>query len=355
MKIKASWLFFVPIFVVSVALSVYQVLFVNNGLSAGFFDGSLTSVIFLCAIAFLFVIIAVLFIRDKETNGNYIISKNTIAGTALVISGALVLCQGVLSVTVLDKANFATITGALISLLAGYTMCRMGIGSVTGNNIMHKSKFLILCPSIWGAYEMVSVFMGYAKESVHAVNMLDLVCLVFLSLFLLNACVIYANIFSNSAVKSCFLFGMTAITVVFSYASSSIASEIVTTGTFNIINNIDLLSYIALSVFALFFIAELSGNCETIEEAELKEREFIYESKRNSDVTYIIEEDNKKRFKATEKATEKVEEKATEKVEYTPERIIPNKQKDEMQDLYNKRLAEIDNLINSITSSGESK
>ncbi len=273
MKIKKSWLFFIPILFLTVGLSLYQVLVVNNGVNKSFFDGGIASIVFVASIVILFAVLFLLSATDKVTSGNYLINKNPIAGIFSIVTGALIVIQ---SITLFSEffasfssgVDFLDLTNAILSLIAGFTFAMIGISSITGKNFLIKSSALIIFPTLWATVQIFVIFMGYAAVSVHAVNMLDLVCMVFATLFILNMSMLYANIKSDNALKSCFVFGMSAIATTFSYAASSISSEIVLSGSFNIMNNIKLISYITLALFILFFLIELSKNGQTIEESE---------------------------------------------------------------------------------------
>ena len=291
MKIKKSWFFFIPVLLISVALTLYQVLVVYNGANKSFFDGGIASIIFVSAIIVLFISLLTLSKKDSVTNGNYLISKNIPASIFMLLTSILVIIYGVLQfMNIIENSmNFLVLLNSIFSVLSGVTFGLMGFGSLTGKNTLLKSNVLVLFPTIWGVVQIFSIFMSYAAVSVHAVNMLDLVYVVFTTLFVLNVSIIYANTKSENALKSCFVYGMLSVVTVISYAVALFASQISLNGTIDIMQNTQLLPYLTLSIFTIFFLIELTKKGKTIEDAE-KFNASLYEYLDTDN--YIIQEED---------------------------------------------------------------
>ena len=61
MKIKLSWIPFIPVAVLSVVLRVYQLLFVENGVDTGFLSSGMMWVVYTCMVAVLFFVLLQIF------------------------------------------------------------------------------------------------------------------------------------------------------------------------------------------------------------------------------------------------------------------------------------------------------
>lgn len=100
----------------------------------------------------------------------------------------------------------AVING-VFTVLGGVMIFVMGLSSLTGNNLAKKVPFLMLFPTIWSAARLIITFLSYTTISVNAIDMSDLVYMVFTTLFLYNASMLYIGLKSKNPVKACFLYG----------------------------------------------------------------------------------------------------------------------------------------------------
>ncbi|MGN0551302.1 MAG: hypothetical protein ACI4I4_05595 [Acutalibacteraceae bacterium] len=303
MKIKLSWLFFIPLFIATVLLRVYQVLFIDNGILKGFFDGGLVSIAFVGAILLMFVILIALCIADKKTSGVYRFHRNIPAGIFAVLTGIAVIADlAVRGMSVFGLGigaenlgsaffvsefsvnlvtNVLNIIDLIASIFGGIAFIFIGAASLSGKRLTYKRRGLMLAPVLWVCMRMVITFASYTHVAVNAQDMSDLIFLVFATLFTFNLCLIFSNTKGKNPVKACFLYGMPAIALAFAYCAARIVAIISSGAQFDVLANICVPEYICFALFMLFFIAELSGKATAKtddEKSEKKSEDKTYEA-----------------------------------------------------------------------------
>lgn len=264
MKSKLSWIPFIPIVFAAVFLRVYQVLFVDSGVDKGFLDSGAISLIFVGSIILLFVLLAILNFADKKTSPEYKVGKNIFAGIFGMLSGVLLLTD--VAVIVMDLAAstnvFSSVIDAVFTVLGGIMIFIMGLSSLTGKNITKKVPFLMLFPAVWSCARLIVTFLSYTTVSVNAKDMSDLVYMVFTTLFLFNASMLYINLQGKNAVKACFLYGLPAVAVIFAYAGALISSLVHSGQSVDFLSNIRLFEFLALALYMIFFLVELTAGAK---------------------------------------------------------------------------------------------
>lgn len=264
MKSKLSWIPFIPIVFAAVFLRVYQVLFVDSGVDKGFLDSSVISLIFVGSIILLFVLLAILSFTDKKTSPEYQVGKNIFAGIFGILSGVLLLTD--VSTIVMNLSAsvnvFASVIDAVFTVLGGIMIFIMGLSSLTGKNIAKKVPFLMLFPAVWSCARLIITFLSYTTVSVNAIDMSDLVYMVFTTLFLFNASMLYINLKGKNPVKACFLYGLPAVAIIFSYSGALIASLIHSGQGVDFLTNIRMFEFLALALYMIFFLVELTAGAK---------------------------------------------------------------------------------------------
>ena len=273
MKSKLSWIPFIPIVFAAVFLRVYQVLFVDSGVDKGFLDSGAISLIFVGSIILLVILLAVLCAADKKTSPEYRTGRNIFAGVFGMLSGVLLLTDAFMLFKGMAESGNALVAviNGVFTVLGGVMIFVMGLSSLTGNNLAKKVPFLMLFPTIWSAARLIITFLSYTTISVNAIDMSDLVYMVFTTLFLYNASMLYIGLKSKNPVKACFLYGLPAVAVVFAYTGAWVSSVVHSGQPVHFLSNIKIFEYLALALFIIFFLVELTAKAqEKTPEAEME-------------------------------------------------------------------------------------
>lgn len=364
MKSKLSWIPFIPIVFAAVFLRVYQVLFVDSGVDKGFLNSGAISLIFVGSIILLVILLAVLCAADKKTSPVYRTGRNVFAGIFAMLSGVLLLTDAfMLFKGMADSGNaLSAFINGVFTVLGGVMIFVMGLSSLTGKNLTKKVQFLMLLPAIWSAARLIITFLSYTTISVNAKDMSDLVYMVFTTLFLFNASMVYIGLKSKNPVKACFLYGLPAVVVVFAYTGAWVSSTIHNGQPVHFFSNIEMFEYLALALYIIFFLVELTARAE--EKASLVEAEtgetaveagVLPETHENQRESLIHTPQDPETLKA-QRIMEKVEaaEKKEETLDYSgycDSKDFDNKEQDssDLSD-YASKLDDIDRLILEISS-----
>ncbi len=271
MKIKLSWLFFLPLTVISIAISVHYIQYSNyDYLQSVVFNNDIMTNFFL-AVGVMFVILLILNLMDKETNKTCIISqKNVFAGLFSLVASGLLFYDSYnqinnLSSTVLENLTLQYID--LVScILGGIGFVVVGIFNMQSKPSGKKTSVVMVLPTIWVAAQLGVLFMSYARESIHAVNMMDLIYTGLCAIAISNIMCVYARITDGeekggrNPVKAVFLYSMPAIALIFSYFAMYLTSNIATGRQINFTSDVKIFEFIAVALFMLSFVIQLSSN-----------------------------------------------------------------------------------------------
>ncbi|MCQ4021431.1 MULTISPECIES: hypothetical protein [unclassified Ruminococcus] len=268
MKTKLMWIPFIPLFVGGVLLRVYQAMFDPKGADTGLMAGGAITLGFAAIVIVTILVLAVMSMLDRRTSAYYDIGKNVPAGIFAIAAGAFLFADAVTSVMV--SVDVTVIVDALISVVGGVSIIIMGISSFSGNNKAKDLSGLMVMPALWGFARTFLTFLRDKTISPESRDMTDIVYMVLMTLFLLNCAMVYINVKGRHAVKACFIYGMPAILVSTAYTLSHTISQM-KNGTFSFIENVRTYEFFMLSLFALFFLIELSKNALERSEKEYEE------------------------------------------------------------------------------------
>lgn len=364
MKSKLSWIPFIPIVFAAVFLRVYQVLFVDSGVDKGFLNSGAISLIFVGSIILLVILLAVLCAADKKTSPEYKVGRNIFAGIFAMLAGVLLLTDAFMLFKGMAESGNALVAviNGIFTVLGGVMIFVIGLSSLTGKNFTKKVPFLMLFPAIWSAARLIITFLSYTTISVNAKDMSDLVYMVFTTLFLYNASMVYIGLKSKNPVKACFLYGLPAVAVVFAYTGAWVSSTIYSGQTVEFLSNVKIFEYLALALFIIFFLIELTARAQEKAASAVTETEDaaletaaqpeIHENQRQS----LSETEQDPETLQAQKIMEEVEaaEKKDEPIEYVGyyDRKDTDKKEKNGSDLsdYASKLDDIDRLILEISS-----
>lgn len=272
MKIKYSWIPFIPIAILSVFLRVYQVMFVNSGVDNQFLNNQSFWWIYAALVALLVLFLLIFSASDRITSGFYRIGKNFFAGIFALITGVLLFFGAMIEVTEVVKGTLGigVLADVLFSVLGGIAFAIMGLSSLSGGNKTKGIKVLMVLPAVWSCVRLITVFMDYKTKSVHSMDMTDIVFMALATLFIFNVSMVYAGIKGRNPVKATFVYGMPAIVVTFAYSAVYMVTKITSGEDFAMFSpnaesnfaNINTIQFLCIALFAIFFLIELTSKAQ---------------------------------------------------------------------------------------------
>lgn len=271
MKIKYSWIPFIPICILSVFLRTYQVMFVNSGMDTQFLSNQTLWVIYTGLVIVLFLFLILFTVTDKATSAFYDIGKNFFAGLFAIITGVLLFYGAGIEFGGIAGGNVSVMgfLEGIFSIIGGIMFIIMGLSSISGKNRTKNAKIMMIFPTVWCCIRLIGTFLSYTTKAVDSMDMTNLIYMSFATLFIFNVSMIYAGIKGSNPVKSAFLYGLPAIVIILAYTSVSVITQIMSADFSPIqllqgenaagINNIGTLQFLSLSLFAIFFLIELTS------------------------------------------------------------------------------------------------
>ena len=278
MKIKLSWIPFIPVAVLSVVLRVYQLLFVENEVDTGFLSSGMIWVVYTCMVAVLFFVLLLMCMADKKTPCKYRPKTNLLAGLfGLMAAGCIIFNEGmvlgeILSPGVTGGINItvSSFVDVLFGTLGGIAILVMAVSSFSGRNFARSMGVFSVSAPLWCCIKLVTTFISYTKQSIHAFDMTDLFYMAFLTLAVFNAAIIYQGIECKNPVKGLFLYGMPGIVVVTVYAVADAINQMEKNGSYDIMGSLDTISFLLIGMYVLFMMIEITLNVR--EDAETETR-----------------------------------------------------------------------------------
>lgn len=376
MKIKFSWIPFIPVVVLSVILRVYQKLFIDSGIDTGFLSTEMAWVVYTGLVAFLFLVLVILCCADRKTAPECQIGKNFFAGLFGVLTAGVVIFNAGVSLgsfILPQNASSMTVSIAvdiLFGLLGGIAIFVMAISSFSGKNIAKKMGVFSVVAPLWCCVEMTLKFIEYTRQSIHSFDMTNLFYMAFMTLAVFNLSMVYQGVKCKNPVKGTFLYGMPGFVVTIVYAVANLINQITMTGTYDVMGSLDIISFVLLSFYVLFMMIELTSKAhikETkadnndakpliqLEETKTDEisEEEIKKSNKHVEIT-DVEDDINKDLNGVENVID-----AMEQEENDPEKYNPLSQEYfdshsanvvEEDDEISQSLANIDKLIEEINA-----
>lgn len=272
MRIKFSWIPFIPVTILSVVLRVYQLLFIQKGVDTGFLTSEAVWLIYACMVAVLFIVIAILSVADKKTSSNYTPKINILGGVFAILTGAALIYSVGYNVGGFSADSGTFSVSGFVDVFFGILGCIalefMGFSSLTGKNIAKKMGVFSVAAPLWCCVKMVTTFISYTKQSVNSRDMTNLFVMAFLTLALFNISMLYQNVKTKNPVKGVILYGMPGFVVTIVYAVADAINQITANGTYDVINSMDILVFVLLAFYVLCIIFELTFNAKSVDEVE---------------------------------------------------------------------------------------
>ncbi len=265
MKIKASWVAFVPLTVGAVLLHLYHLVFAGGDEITQPLFGKYALlinqktepeiIVFLAAVLFLFTMFFSLI--DRKTYSYCDINSDPMSGIFLLLSGLLLGVDSAVSLMT-GMAEGNGLIMEIIGLLTALLFAVVGMGLLVGFNVAKKIRLFMLLPTIWGAAGMINVFISHRKEA-PSLAFFDVFAWVFMTAFLFSNAMVLSGVEIKNPVKSSFVYGMTFVLFSFVYVFSSVNATYRELGRFDVGQVVPKLLIGMLGLYALFSLFKLSS------------------------------------------------------------------------------------------------
>ncbi|MDD5923389.1 MAG: hypothetical protein PUC88_01205 [Clostridia bacterium] len=256
MKLKSSWIVFIPTFLSALGIQMFQSISGVN--SFGFMIAGV-------AVTLLMVLgIIIIACNDRYTVREYEPRKNFASGILLCIVAVASAFYGVTGISHIfdEKLEILKILLAVSALLSSIVFVLLGINAFTGNYTVTASPVMTLAPVLMFAIELINRFISYTTVAVASTQVYDILSVVFLLIFMFYCASIYAGIPTKQSVKCCFIFGMPGITLTFMWCIKDFMP--ILSGKAPFVFNDRIPEFIAFSfaLFALSFLLEITLNAK---------------------------------------------------------------------------------------------
>lgn len=299
MKIKLSWIFFIPVFIAAAVLRIAQPVFQSQGQSTFGLTG--VSVAYASAVlaAALLVICGALSLVDKKTSGIYISGKNPVSGilsflTAVVLSADC--ATAVINCLSTGDFQVLAVIDILLLVVAAVAFIVIGAGFLKGKNYTMGMSVLILMPAVWCCVRTFKTFWGYTTYSVTSIDMTDLIAYILLTFYFFFMASVLAVMSGKNPVKSCFVYGLPAMVMLFGYCLSKITYVVLGMSEIKSFFDVEFLEFLLFGLLILSNLVTLTRKAKTKEEnkgllQQLEEENARYD---DSDGDDDFEDINKK-------------------------------------------------------------
>ncbi len=280
MTSKLSWIAFVPFTLAALAIKVIQVLFIGeDGTFMGFNSLMLSYLAVACTVAVLLFTVIFCFI-DKKTASVYPINKNFFAGIFGLILAVALACDGANRAFYIMRTmtfEFFEIADIVLTLLCAIVFVVLGLNHFVGNGGVKGIAVFYLIPALWSAFRLVKCFLEFTSVSIAVTDITKLTCYIFATLFLFNYAMIVALMQGKSPVRSAFIYGLPAVTILLSYVVFEFLGIYTGGVSFNLFNQIESIELCALSLYTFAFVIEMSACVKRKDQIEIVEEEVADE------------------------------------------------------------------------------
>ncbi len=292
MTSKLSWIAFVPFSLAAIAIKIIQLFFLGpDGTFYGFNSLMLSYLAIACAVVVM--LFAVIFcLVDRKTAPVYAINRNVACGIFGVLLAICMACEGANRAFLMLRSmtgDVFDIIDIVFTVLCAIVFVVLALNHFVGNGGVKGLSVFYLVPALWSAFRLVNCFLSFTTVSIAVTDVTILACYVFTTLFLFNYAMIVSLIKGKSPVKSAFIYGLPAVTLLLSYSVYELASSLVIKSvTFNLFTNLHSFEMLLMALYILSFVIELSACVKRKDEIEIIEDEDVeYEDVEETDSEFI--------------------------------------------------------------------
>jgi len=255
---KFSWILFIPLTIAAVFLKLAQVI-MPEGAIMGLNNLKLDYIVIGCA-ALVFVASLIFCLVDRKISQYYLAHRNYAAGILGLLLAVVCAADGANNLyNSFSSGNIdaMTIVEAVLLLLTSVVFIALGLSHSFKNSDNHRLALFNVMPALLCAIRLVRSFIKLTTVSMMDSNadVCLLFCYIFAMMFFFNFAVTISLTEAKHAVKSCFIFGFPAVTMLLAYGSANLFSEF---NTENIFSNAPYFEIILMGLYIFAFLLELT-------------------------------------------------------------------------------------------------
>lgn len=271
MRSKLSWIPFVPLFLAAGFFKLAQEL-----LPQGSVFGLTALQMEYCYIgaAVLILLFALLFVAvDKKISPYYVPHKNVPAGLIGFLLSVLLAADG--GLTAFQIFNSGTISvvqflGAVLALLSAVVFVVFSLNHIFRRKEGKNLSLLNAVPAVFCGVRMILVFIQFTTISIKLADVSALICYVFATLFFYHYAVVLSLIKNKSSLKSCFVFGLSAVAMMIPYGVYHLWFRF---DSLTILNNAQPLEMLLFGLYILSLLIEITAFAKDKEHVTVIEKD----------------------------------------------------------------------------------
>ncbi len=266
MRIKLSWITFIPVVLAVLAVKTLQSFNVElpiNDVYLSYFTVGLVLVMFIVNIVFCFI--------DKKTSPSYILSKNITASVFALLTATFLTSKSVLKIiTEFQTSSIGAVKliTAIIGVFAAIGFVLIALAHFQGRNFMPRLGAYFLFLPAWACLMLICEFLDNRTVSVMTIDPIRLFVFAFAMIYLFKSSMVIATVEGKNPVKACYLYGFPLIALGLGFGVKTIV-EIFTKGLDYSENSLGF-TVIALALYALSFVIEITRFSKTNDEQIIK-------------------------------------------------------------------------------------
>ncbi len=276
MKMKKMWYTLIPAVLFITAARIYQkciefsddAFWEKNSVYASYATAGIVILMF----ALLFIMAK----ANKKTLPVYNHKSNSVAGiTVLLTAFVLVVDIGCYLPEIFVYKQFGLmVVDIVFSCLASAALFMLSWLHISGKNPTDKLSLFMLTIPFWCGVRLFNSFVSNSTRTVLSIDILELFIYIFLTMFLFSAISVISMQKIKNPIKSCMLFGLPLVALVFAYLVSAVINIVFygyTEGYY--IEIIKAVEYLFFASYALLFMVEVTKFSYLEDEVEIVEAE----------------------------------------------------------------------------------
>ena len=273
MKVKYSLIPFIPATLVMLFFKLMSIFGVDgNGLFLGMNSMNITYTVIGISLG-LFLVCIIINIFYRKTAPVYPVRQNYAAGVLAAVSGIAIAASSVAALIALwperesSEYFLMTLICAIFSVPAGAAMILISRVHFQGKSTVSSLSTVYIFPALWGCAQLVSEFLQATKASIQARDLTALFCYIFIALYLFSNAMVVSRIRGRNPVKGIFIYGLPMAALCVTYGAFEFAR--LSREGFELSAVLNAVMMLALSAYAVSFVAELFANSYTKDELEI--------------------------------------------------------------------------------------
>lgn len=221
MKIKWSWWVFLPLFVASLGLKVYQLFFTDGVQAIGGLSQFRFGYLIDAVIGVMMILTIIIALTDRQTKNLYIPHRNITAGILGILTGAAVLVNAGCKFMEMYRTAVYSVMWVIsipLAVLAVLGMVITSISLFSGKSNYKDISVMYLFPSVWSFAKLIALFLENRDLSVRNNDFTNMIAYSILTLFLFYQAALMVDIDTERAtIKKNFIYGFGAASFMIVY------------------------------------------------------------------------------------------------------------------------------------------